>query len=173
LKPHERHRESGPKEIRVALVTVSTSRYEAKKVGKHWTDESRDVAKDEMSRLGYEVTRAELISDEEPMIKSEAKKFLAGSEDVLVMMGGTGISGRDVTIETVRPIFDKEIEGFGELLRTVSYRKIGPAAFLSRASAGVANGKLILCLPGSPGAARDALRAFGREIPHALFVARS
>jgi molybdenum cofactor biosynthesis protein B len=173
LKPHERHRAGGPKKVSVALVTVSTSRYAAKRLGKEWTDESRDVALREMARLGYKVVRTELVSDVKPMIRREVRRFLAGSGDVLVFMGGTGISSRDVTIETVRPLFDKELEGFGELVRLVGHRKIGAAAFLSRATAGVAKGKLVLCLPGSPGAARDALRAFGREIPHALFIARS
>lgn len=107
------------------------------------------------------------------MIREEVKRFLAGKCDVLVLMGGTGVSGRDVTIETVRPLLEKELDGFGELLRQVGYRKIGAAAMLTRATAGVARGKLVLCLPGSPGAVRDALRAFGGELPHALFVARS
>ena len=154
-------------------MTVSSSRYEAKASGEEYSDESKDVASGEIAKLGYIVTRTELVSDEKRMIQMELKKFISGQEDVLVFMGGTGLSRRDITIETVRPFFEKEIEGFGELLRLVGEKKIGAATYLSRATAGVAKGKLILCLPGSPGAAKDALRAFGKEIPHALFVARS
>lgn len=173
MRPHEKHRAAGPTEISVSLVSVSTSRYEAKRHGRRWTDETRDTALKEIKRLGYKVALTSLISDEPTMIRREAKKFLTGREDVLVFMGGTGVSSRDVTIETVRPLFDKELEGFGELVRQAGFRRIGAAAFLSRATAGVVRGKLILCLPGSPGASRDALREFGKEIPHALFVARS
>lgn len=154
-------------------MTVSTSRYNAKVEGGNSADESGDVAVREISKLGHDVARRELVSDDARMIQSEAEKFLGGSDDVLVFLGGTGVSPRDLTIETVRPFFEKELEGFGELLRSVSFRKLGAAAMLSRATAGVAGGKLFLCLPGSPDAARVALRSFGREIPHVLFVARS
>lgn len=155
------------------LVTVSTSRYRAKGRGEKWADESGDLAAGEMTRFGYTVSRRGLVSDEKSMIEKEVKKFLQGGNDVLVFMGGTGISSRDVTIEAVKPFFEKEMEGFGELLRSVSYRKVGGAAMLTRATAGVAKGKLILCLPGSPDAAKVGLRTFGKEIPHALFIARS
>ena len=173
MKPHEKHRAKGPKSISVVLITVSTSRYAANRKGERPGDESMEAAKREMTRLGFRVGGTELISDEPAMIRRETRRFLSGREDVLVLMGGTGVSTRDVTIETVRPILEKELDGFGELLRHVGYEKIGAAAMLSRATAGVAKGKLVLCLPGSPGAVKDALRVFGKEIPHALFVARS
>jgi molybdopterin adenylyltransferase len=89
-----------------------------------------------------------------------------------VLTGGTGVSSTDVTIETVRPFFEKEIEGFGEIFRSVSYQRIGPAAALSRATAGVARGKLVMCLPGAPDAVRTALELFVGEIPHVLHLAR-
>ncbi|MDV3277092.1 MAG: MogA/MoaB family molybdenum cofactor biosynthesis protein [Nitrososphaerales archaeon] len=173
MKPHEKHRASAPRDVSAVLVTVSTSRHGAKTRGERWTDESGDRATKEMTRLGYRVSRRGLLSDDESMIVKEVKKFLRGEDDVLVFMGGTGISSRDVTIEAVRPFLEKELEGFGELLRGVSYRRVGGAAMLTRATAGVARGKLILCLPGSPDAAKVALRTFGKEIPHALFVSRS
>ncbi len=152
---------------------MSTSRFEAKRAGKKFSDESGDVASGELARLGNSVTRRELVSDEASMIRGQVKKFLVGREDVLVFLGGTGVSPRDVTVETVRPFFEKELEGFGQLLRSLSFREVGAAAILTRATAGVVKGKLILCLPGSPDAAKLALRRFGKELPHALFVARS
>ena len=173
MKAHEKHRASGPRKVSVVLVTVSTSRYSSKQRGEGWKDESREQAEREIARLGYKVARAELVSDEAAMIHGEVRRFLSGRDDVLVLMGGTGVSSRDITVETVRPLLEKELEGFGQLLRQVSYEKIGAAAMLTRATAGVANGKLVFCLPGSPGAVKDALRAFGKEMPHALFVARS
>jgi len=76
-----------------------------------------------------------------------------------------------VTIETVRPFFDKELDGFGELVRRLGYEEIGSAALLTRATAGVVSGKIIVCLPGSPDAVRTAMRAFAGEFSHARFVA--
>jgi molybdenum cofactor biosynthesis protein B len=106
------------------------------------------------------------------MIAAEARDFLAGEGDVLAFVGGTGVSKTDVTVEAVRPLFEKELEGFGELLRSSSYERIGAAAMLSRATAGVAKGKVILCIPGSPDAVEQAFEVFGTELPHVLSVAR-
>ncbi|MDV3244724.1 MAG: MogA/MoaB family molybdenum cofactor biosynthesis protein [Nitrososphaerales archaeon] len=173
MKPHEKHRALGLKEVGAAVVTVSTSRFEAKDSGKRFTDESGDVASNELARAGISVSRRELVSDEASMIRDEVEKFLAGREDVLIFVGGTGVSPRDVTVDTVHPYLEKEIQGFGELMRSISFRKVGTPAILSRATAGVVKGKLIVCLPGSPDAARTGLRIFGKELPHILFVARS
>ncbi|MDG6900649.1 MAG: MogA/MoaB family molybdenum cofactor biosynthesis protein [Nitrososphaerota archaeon] len=171
--PHEKHRSSGSGQIAVVVVTVSTSRYASKQQGGKADDESGDVAARELGRLGHRLARRELISDEPSMIRSEVERFLKGEDDVLVFLGGTGVSKRDVTIESARPFFEKELDGFGELLRSASFKKVGAASVLTRATAGVASGKLILCLPGSPDAAATALKSFGKEMPHALFVARS
>jgi len=173
LKPHEKHRALGPKKIEAVLVTVSTSRYRAREGAERFTDESGDMAEREMGRLGYRVIRRGLVPDDETLIRAEVNRFLSGTGDALVLMGGTGVSRRDVTIETVRPFFEKEIDGFGELLRNLSLRKIGAAAMLTRATAGVVGGKLVVCLPGSPDATRMGLRTIGKEFPHLLFVARS
>jgi len=173
LMPHEKHRHSGPGKLAIVIVTVSTSRHALKAKGAEFSDESGDVASEEVQKLGYKIARRELVSDEPRMIRAQVAKFLKGKDDVLVFLGGTGVSSRDVTIETVRPSLDKELDGFGEMLRRVSLEKVGTAAVLTRATAGVAAGKLILCLPGSPDAARTSLQSFGREFPHIIFVARS
>ncbi len=117
------------------------------------------------------VVSRSLVSDEPAMLRREVKAFLSGDDDVLLFVGGTGLSPRDVTVETVKPFFEKEVVGFGELVRRVGYDEIGSAAVLTRATAGVARGKLILCLPGSPDAVRTAMKAFVDELPHALYVA--
>ena len=155
------------------LVTVSTSRYHSKTRGEAVVDEYGDIAEREVGRLGHAVLKRSLISDDAVKIENCVKEFLGGEGDVLVFLGGTGVSPTDVTIETVRPLLEKELDGFGELLRASSARRIGPAAALTRATAGVARGKAILCVPGSPDAAEEAFRLFGGELPHVLFVARS
>jgi molybdenum cofactor biosynthesis protein B len=140
--------------------------------GEDYTDEAGDVAVSESVRAGHTVSGRALVSDDSRMLRKEVSRFLAGKDDVLLFTGGTGVSPRDITIETVRPYFEKEITGFGELLRRVSFDDIGSAAMLTRATAGVANGKLIVCMPGSPGAVETALRTAVGEFPHILFVAR-
>jgi len=151
---------------------VSTSRYSKRESGEEFTDEAGDAAIAAARGAGHTVTGRELISDDARMLRREVLAFLAGSDDVLLLTGGTGVSPRDITIETVRPYFEKEIAGFGELLRRVSYDEIGSAAMLTRATAGVAKGKLIVCMPGSPGAVETSLRVAMGEFPHILFVAR-
>jgi len=171
LRPHEIHRAKGKAKLNVVLVTVSSSRHAAQARGEAQPDESGDQAEKELLALGHRVAKRLLLSDDKDAIQSAVKEFVAGKSDVLVLTGGTGVSPRDVTIEAVRPFLDKELEGFGELLRAVSFRHIGSAAAITRATAGVSGGKLIVCLPGSPDAVRVGLRAFGREMPHVLFVA--
>jgi len=172
-KPHEEHQALGPKKAAVRLVTVSTSRYEKVQRGEKFNDESADEAKLAIARLGFELKGREIISDDEGMLRREAEKFLSGPEDILIFTGGTGVSTKDVTIETIRPYLEKELDGFGELLRSLSYREIGSAAILTRATAGVAKGKLIVCLPGSPDAVKLALMSLGKDFPHALYIART
>jgi molybdopterin adenylyltransferase len=172
MQPHEQHRKEGRRHLRVVVVTVSSSRYSKMKGGAEYTDESGDAAAEEAGRAGHNVTRRALISDDRAMLRREVRGFLAGSDDVLLFTGGTGLSPRDITVETVQPFFDKELEGFGELVRRLGYDEIGSAAVLTRATAGVVSGKLILCMPGSPGAVRTAMRAFAGEFGHARFIAK-
>ena len=172
MKPHEEHRKEAQRLLRIAVATVSTSRYAKKKAGSAFTDEAGDVAAEEASRAGHLVARRDLISDDRSMITKEVTEFHSGDCDVLLFVGGTGLSPRDITVETVRPFLDKELEGFGELVRRLGYEEIGSAAALTRATAGVASGKLLVCMPGSPGAVRTAMRAFVGDFPHMVFIAR-
>lgn len=172
MKPHEGHRKEGKQRLRVKVVTVSTSRYAKMRGGEEFTDEAGDAAVAASVKAGHSVSGRALVSDDAKMIRGQVGRFLAGNDDVLLFTGGTGVSPRDITIETVRPYFEKEIVGFGELLRHVSYDEIGSAAMLTRATAGVAKGKLLVCMPGSPGAVETALRTAMAEFPHILFVAR-
>lgn len=173
MKPHEQHRRRALGHLKVRVVTVSTSRYASRKEGKKFTDEGGDIAELETKKGGHAVTVRTLISDDRKMIRKEMTDFLSGRDDVMIFTGGTGVSTRDVTIEAVRPYFQKELVGFGELFRSLSFDEVGMAAIMSRATAGVVDGKVVLCLPGSPGAVKTALRTFVGELPHLVFVVRS
>jgi molybdopterin adenylyltransferase len=155
-------------------VTVSTSRYNRQaKEGRPVSDESGDLAQEMVERANGVVAERKLIPDDARLLRSTVSRALReGGLDVIILTGGTGVSTTDVTIETVRPLFSKEIEGFGEIFRSLSFEKIGAAATLSRSTAGVAKGKVILCLPGSPDAVRTALDLFLGEIPHVVHLAR-
>ena len=172
MKSHEAHRKDAERTLKVVIVTVSTSRYQKKKRRMSFTDEAGDVAAEEAERAGHSVTRRDMISDDRTMIRREVRGFLSGEEDVLLLAGGTGLSPHDITVETVRPLLEKELEGFGELVRRLGYDDVGAAAALTRATAGVAKGKLIACMPGSPDGVRTAMRAFVKEFPHMVFIAR-
>jgi len=156
------------------VVTVSTSRYDRQAKEKlPVDDESGDLAQRMIEGAKGVVVGRTLVPDEAKLLgRTVSRALREGNLDVIVLTGGTGVSTTDVTIETVRPLFEKEIEGFGEIFRSVSYQRIGVAAALSRATAGVAKGKVILCLPGSPDAVRTALELFVGEIPHVLHLAR-
>jgi len=160
--------------LRYVVVTVSTSRYDLQgKEGRRVSDESGDLAQEMIGRSKGVVAERLLIPDDARLLKGAVSRALRRADlDVVVLTGGTGVSTTDVTIETVRPFFEKEIEGFGEIFRSVSYQRIGAAAALSRATAGVAKGKLIMCLPGSPDGVKTALELFAGEIPHVLHLAR-
>jgi molybdenum cofactor biosynthesis protein B len=154
-------------------VTVSSSRYQKEKEGQTFKDESGDLAGKIIRKRGHTLEKRSLIPDEGRLITKAVKEFLNSKSDAIVFMGGTGVSSRDVTIETVRPHFEKELEGFGELFRAISFKRIGTAAALSRATAGICRGRLLLCLPGSPDAVKTALELFLAELPHVIHVARS
>ena len=172
MRPHEEHRREAERRLSFVLVTVSTSRYYRKKDGAEYTDEAGDAAATAVEEAGHTVVRRSLVSDDRRMIRREVRSFLTGGEDVLLIAGGTGLSPRDITVETVRPFFEKELDGFGELVRRLGYEDIGSAAALTRATAGVAKGKAIVCMPGSPAAVRTAMKAFVGEFPHMVFIAR-
>jgi len=136
-----------------------------------YKDESGDLASRLILEADHKVNTRTLLPDEKVMIRRLVQDFLKSGAHVLVLIGGTGVSPSDVTVETVIPFFEKELAGFGELLRNLSYQTIGSAAMLTRATAGTAKGKLIVCLPGSPSAVETALRSFISEFPHIVSIA--
>ncbi len=161
----QEHKAHAPARVTCGVITVSDSRTEA-------TDESGSLLKRLLSDAGHPVAFYAIVRDEAAQI-SEAVERAAGSCDAVLTNGGTGLSPRDVTIETLEPRLEKVLPGFGELFRSLSYREIGSAAMMSRALAGVYKGKLVFCLPGSPSAVELAAKALILpELGHALGVMR-
>ena len=173
MKAHESHRGAAPANLGFYIITVSSSRFAKKTAGKKFSDESGDLAEEIVKKNRHHVAGRELIDDDRVMIGDALNDGLKRDDvDVLLFTGGTGVSPRDVTVDVVRPLFEKEIAGFGELMRAVSYAKIGGPAMLSRATAGLTSGKLIILLPGSPDGVDTGLNLLIGDIPHVVFVAR-
>jgi len=174
LKPHEKHRCAAPKTVKISIITVSTSRYRAVKMGDDASDTSGSKAKRMVEEAGHIVVSKKIVDDDIGMIRLELLKSIyeEGAEAV-ILTGGTGVTGRDVTVEAVRPLLDRELEGFGDIFRSVSYSQIGSPAHLTRAVAGVVDRRIVYCVPGSPGAVETALSIILPELPHAVYMARS
>ena len=136
--------------VRIAVLTVSNSRDRE-------TDTSGETLAGRIAAAGHVLADRTIVRDEVPAIRAAAGAWLDRDDvDVVISTGGTGLTGHDVTIEAMRALFEKEIEGFSVAFHMVSFGKIGTSTVQSRATAGVARGKYIFCLPGSPGACRDA-----------------
>jgi len=145
------HKKKAPKKLGFAVIVCSTSRFRDFEAGKHVRDESGDLIVETLKAHGHSVFLRELIPDYTKLIEASVKKALQSRKvDIVITCGGTGINPSDVTIETVEPLLDKQLLGFGEIFRLLSYEEIGSAAVMTRAIAGVVEGKAIFCLPGSP-----------------------
>lgn len=139
-----------PLSIAIALLTVSDTRTLR-------DDKSGAILAELIARDGHEVAERQIVTDDQLAIQKILIKWLSSPKiDAIVATGGTGLTGRDVTPEAFRSVYEKEIEGFGEMFRWLSYQKIGTSALQSRATAGVAQGKYLFALPGSPSACQDA-----------------
>lgn len=153
-----KHKAEAPSSVKVLVVTCSTSKYHEQKSGRKVKDTSGDLVTEMLENAGHAVYGRKLIPDNEEMIRQTIVDALSIKElNSIIITGGTGVSGKDLTIEVVKPLMEKELPGFGELLRALSYREIGSSAIMTRATAGVSRGKAIFCLPGSPDAVRKAV----------------
>ncbi len=143
--------------LRIAILTVSDSRDLS-------TDRSGAVLEELVRAAGHEVAARDIVRDDLEAIVAKLRAFVADpGVEVVLTTGGTGVTGRDVTPEALAAVAEKRIPGFGELFRWLSYAKIGTSTVQSRADAGVAGGTYIFCLPGSPGACRDAWEGILKE----------
>ena len=136
--------------VRIAVLTVSDTRSLS-------DDKSGDTLVDRLTEAGHLLAARALVQDDRAMIAAHLWQWIADPAiDVIVSTGGTGLTGRDVTVEAHRDVYEKEIEAFGTIFTIVSMQKIGTSAVQSRATGGVAGGKYLFALPGSPSACRDA-----------------
>ena len=136
--------------VNIAVLTVSDTRTLE-------DDKSGEALVDRIAGAGHELAAREIVPDDRDAIVAKLEEWIADPEvDVVLSTGGTGVTGRDVTPEAFASVYEKEIAGFGELFRMLSYEKIGTSTIQSRATAGVAGGTYLFALPGSPGACRDA-----------------
>jgi molybdopterin adenylyltransferase len=135
--------------VRIAVLTVSDTRTEKE-------DKSGDFLARMIGTAGHEVAARAVVRDDVAQIRASVQGWIADpSIDVVITTGGTGFTGRDVTPEALRPLFEKEIDGFSVIFHLISFQKVETSTVQSRACGGVAQGTYIFCLPGSPGACRD------------------
>ena len=159
--PHA-HREHAPAQVAVFAITCSDTRTPE-------DDESGKLLRSELERAGHTVVGQVIVKDDAVALRTAIDQALDGGARAILISGGTGIGRRDIAVETVSALFEKRLDGFGELFRLLSFEEIGPAAMLSRAVAGTFRGAVIFALPGSPGAVRLALaRLILPELSHAV-----
>jgi molybdenum cofactor biosynthesis protein B len=161
--PEHARAQLAPRAIGVAIVTVSDTRRGAE-------DTSGALAEKLLSDAGAHVALRARVKDDLAAIRRATRAALAKrAVDVVVLTGGTGLAPRDVTPEAIEPLLERTLPGFGERFRALSAREVGSAAWLSRAGAGVARGRLVVYLPGSSGAVRQALEdLLIPELTHAV-----
>jgi len=135
--------------VNIAILTVSDTRSEA-------DDRSGQTLIDLVTQTGHRVAARKIVRDDKDAIIAQLRSWIADPAiDVVISTGGTGVTGRDVTPEAFHAVYEKEITGFGEVFRFLSYQKVGTSTIQSRATAGVAGGTYLFALPGSPSACRD------------------
>ncbi len=142
----EEHKLKAPKSVNCAIVTISDSRDVN-------TDRSGRLIKNLLGKKSHKTVDYFIVKDNKKLINEKINQLIKNYKvDVIITNGGTGVAEKDVTIETIKPLFEKELISFSSLFSKLSYEDIGSAAFLSSATAGIANKTMIFCLPGSPNA---------------------
>jgi molybdopterin adenylyltransferase len=164
---HQEHEQRAQAElapsIRCGVITISDTRTPA-------TDTSGAAIKSLLEAAGHTVAQYQLVKDEPDQIAGLVRQLAVGGCQVILTNGGTGIARRDSTFEAIDALIEKRLPGFGELFRMLSYAEIGPAAMLSRAAAGMIDGTLVFCMPGSTGAVRLAMeKLIIPQLPHLIW----
>ncbi len=164
---YKEHKEEAPQSAAFAVLVVSDSRTKE-------TDKSGKLIIEYLKSSGHHIFSYKIIKNNAVALKAELEELLHSEGlDAIVTSGGTGISGRDITADTIAPLLQKKLDGFGELFRSLTYEEIGTPSIMSRALGGVADGKIIFCLPGSSSAARLAMeKIILSEIGHLIWEAR-
>ena len=135
--------------VRIAIMTVSDTRDAS-------NDKSGDTLAARIKDAGHELAARMIVTDDADKITAQLRRWIDDPAiDAVISTGGTGLTGRDVTVEAMRPLFDKEIDGFSVIFHQISFAKVGTSTIQSRACAGVSKGTYLFALPGSPGAVKD------------------
>lgn len=167
MDPHRQHKQRARGEIGCAVITVSDTRTPE-------TDTSGLAIQELLRSAGHRVVGYQVVPDDPVRLKGLLVAALADPRmEAVITNGGTGVSPRDGTVEVVEGLLEKKLAGFGEIFRYLSYQQIGSAAIMSRAVAGIARGRVLIALPGSPGAVRLAMEKLViPELGHMLSQAR-
>jgi molybdenum cofactor biosynthesis protein B len=160
---HLAHKAQAPASVACYVLTVSDSRTSDTDTGGH-------AIRDLLEQAGHQVTGHTIVKDEPAQVAARVREQLADLRtQIIITTGGTGVTSRDGTFEAIDALLEKRLDGFGELFRMLSFQEIGPAAMMSRATAGTAAGKAIFVLPGSPNAVRLAMtRLILPELGHVV-----
>ena len=173
MKVHEQHKKKGPDIVNIALVIVSTSKFNELQEKDSSSDKTIPMVEQILEQNpSIFLTFSEIVSDNQIQIVELLERLLIDSSlHVIVFSGGTGLTPKDVTYEAIEPLLEKTIDGFGELFRYLSYKEIGPSSMFSRALAGKIEKKAIFLLPGSPNAVKLALtELILPEIKHMVYM---
>ncbi len=161
----EEHRKKSPSKVKIGVITLSDSKYKDYLQSKQ-TDVSGKMITDAVENKN-ELVSYFIIPDDPKLLLSKVIDIIENQRaDVIITTGGTGIGSRDITIETFKAIFEKELTGFGEIFRYETYKELGTGALLSRATAGVYKKTLIISMPGSPNAVKLGLKLILPELRH-------
>lgn len=137
------------KPLSIAVLTISDTRELA-------TDTSGDVLAEMLTKAGHKLAERAIVTDDVTEIRAKVEEWIASDAvNVVITTGGTGLTARDVTPDAIKPLFEKEIDGFSTVFHMVSFQQVATSTIQSRACAGLANGTYVFCLPGSPGACKD------------------
>lgn len=164
-KSMEEHKKHVPIDVKCGVITLSDSKYKDSKEGINSDISGEDII-NVLKEKGHEIKEYTIIPDDKDMLLDTVKKMNEEKIDAIFTTGGTGLESRDITIETLKPLYDKEINGFGEIFRLKSYEELGSGALLSRSSAGIYNKTIIFSMPGSPNAVKTAMDIISDEIGH-------
>jgi molybdenum cofactor biosynthesis protein B len=164
-KSMEIHKKKAPKSVKAAVLTLSDSKYRDLQSSED-TDLSGRLIVDSIKEKNELVHYKVIPDDAELLISSIEDMIMEHNAEVIITTGGTGIGPRDITIETLEPLFEKELLGFGEIFRYESYKELGTGAIMSRATAGIYKNTVIVSMPGSPNAVKTGLKIVVPELGH-------
>jgi molybdenum cofactor biosynthesis protein B len=173
----KKHKEEAPSQVRVAVITISDSKFEYLWTKDESLEETEDISGklivEALKKAGHEVVFYTIIPDHSGLIAEMVDYIIERySPEAIITTGGTGIGPRDVTIEALESLYEKSLPGYGELFRQRSFEEIGSAAMLTRASCGVIAGTVVFSLPGSPNAVKLGVELILSELTHLVKHAR-